>query len=606
MVSEPVVYISNPIFELAEKFIFQTSRSIFLTGKAGTGKTTFLRKIKASTIKNTVIVAPTGVAAINAGGTTIHSFFQLPFTPFIPVSKGTYDKTLSDRYSLLQNLRIESEKRNMFRDLDLLIIDEVSMVRCDVLDSIDVILRHYRRKEHLPFGGVQVLFIGDLFQLPPVVPQQEWMFLQEFYQSPFFFDAQVIREVRPLYIELKMIFRQRDEQFIEILNRVRNSTITQEDLEVLNQRYDPDFIPQDKEKYITLTTHNQKADKINTDELNKLAEPEAFFAASVEGDFPERSFPTDRLLMLKKGAQVMFIKNDVERVRRYYNGKIGTISRVEDGKIFVVFPDEEGELEVEKDSWRNMKYTYNSGNRSIEEEVVGTFTQFPVRLAWAITIHKSQGLTFEKAIIDAGSSFASGQVYVALSRCTTIEGMVLKSKIFRSSVKTDDRILEFSSLELSEEKLQPILSIEKQQYLVDGLLDVFDFSFIREDVAAVRALAEKRKAADKDGIIDMFDAIEDKISQQQEVALKFSNQLKGMVLQQNFDGIRTRVSQAVDYYQNFILQEWIEPLESHLTNVKKKKAKKYATKLAELISLMKSCREVLQRARKLSNNIGEE
>jgi nucleoside-triphosphatase THEP1 len=604
MVSEPVVFIENPVFDLAEKFILQTSRSLFLTGKAGTGKTTFLRKIKATTSKNTVVVAPTGVAAINAGGTTIHSFFQLPFTPFVPVRRTVHDRSLSDRYALLQNLRIESEKRNMIRELDLLIIDEVSMVRCDVLDAIDVVLRHFRRKEHLPFGGVQVLFIGDLFQLPPVAQQQEWMILQEFYESPFFFDAQVIREERPLYIELKTIFRQRDEKFIDILNRVRNNDIIPDDIEVLNKRFDPDFDAGD-EKYITLTTHNYKADRINSEKLSALSDYERKFEAGVEGDFPERAFPTEKVLTLKEGAQIMFIKNDLERVRRYYNGKIGTISRIEGNHIFVVFPEEEGELEVEKDSWRNMKYTFNSASKNIEEEVVGTFTQYPVRLAWAITIHKSQGLTFERAIIDAGSAFASGQVYVALSRCTSLEGMVLKSRIFPQSIKTDERVLDFARGELSQDRLRPLLNIAKEQYIVEGLLKLFDFSVITDALNEFRELIDSRKHIDKEEAYAIVDKLLLCMRRFSEVSEKFSDQLHGLVLQQDFPAVKKRVSQGAAYFMDSFAKDVIGPLVEYQSRMKtNKKIRKYNKKLAELILLIGKYRELLVKADSIAESVG--
>lgn len=605
MVSEPVVFIENPLFELAEKFVRETSRSIFLTGKAGTGKTTFLKKIKASTAKNTIVVAPTGVAAINAGGTTIHSFFQLPFTPFIPAKKSYYDRSLSDRYSLLQNMRIEAEKRNMFRDLELLIIDEVSMVRCDVLDSIDIVLRHFRRKENLPFGGVQVLFIGDLFQLPPVVQHQEWSILQEFYESPFFFDAHVMRETNPVYIELKKIFRQRDEDFIEILNRVRNNEVTSRDIETLNERYNPDFNPGEA-KYITLTTHNSKADKINTGKLAAIDESEHFFEALVEGDFPERAFPTERVLTLKKGAQIMFIKNDLERIRRYYNGKIGTLSRIEEDRIFVVFPDLDGEMEVEKDTWRNMRYSYHPGARGIEEEVIGTFTQYPVRLAWAITIHKSQGLTFENAIIDAGSSFASGQVYVALSRCTTLQGLVLRSRIFRQSVMTDERVLDFAENELSEARLKPLLEIGKQQYVVDKLLELFDFAIIRDQVRTLRIFVDGRKNFDKEEAFILLDSADSKLARQQEIADKFSNQLRGLVLQQDYESVKKRVRQGVEYFREFIDKEVIVPFEEYQVLLKeRKKVKKMIKCIDESLSLMRTNRELLEKSISLSERVGQ-
>src|SRR5690606_13894187 len=371
----------NRLFLLAEEFIHTTSRSLFLTGKAGTGKTTFLKHIHHTTSKNVVIVAPTGVAAINAGGVTIHSFFQLPFSPIVPpegIKPGS--RSLFERSALLRNLNVDSEKRNIFRELQLLIIDEVSMVRADVLDAIDIILRFFRNKEAVPFGGVQVLLIGDLYQLPPVTQPNDWIILSPYYRSPFFFDSYAWRYSQPLYIELKKVFRQTDPVFIEMLNRIRNARVSTSDLDALNKRFDPVFEPDSDSGYITLTTHNSKADSINESRLRKLDAEEVMFQAEVEGDFPERSFPTDKLLVLKPGAQVMFIKNDISHERRYFNGKIGIVADVGVGKILVRFPEEERLLEVSRDSWRNVRYTFNPLTREVEEEVLGVFTQYPLRL----------------------------------------------------------------------------------------------------------------------------------------------------------------------------------------------------------------------------------
>ena len=489
----------NVIFKLAEEFISQTSRAVFLTGKAGTGKTTFLKHIKETTSKKTVIVAPTGVAAIHAGGTTIHSFFQLPFSPFIPeIQKGSERSAdMSDKYSLLKNLKIESEKRNLFRVLELLIIDEVSMVRCDVLDAIDTILRHFRRRPFTPFGGVQVLFIGDMFQLPPVVPDDQWAILGNYYEGPFFFHARVIEQSKPLYLELKKIYRQTDELFIRILNNIRNNEVEEEDLIRLNQRYLPEFEPPPDEYYITLTTHNHKADSINAAALEKLSTPLFSFEGEIEGDFSERNFPTDRVLNLKEGAQVMFVKNDMEKVRRYYNGKIGTIKHIETDRIVVVFPNEAAELIVGKDTWNNIRYTVDPTSNQVEEEILGTFTQYAIRLAWAVTIHKSQGLTFERAIIDAGKSFAAGQVYVALSRCTSLDGVVLCSRIFRNSIMTDERVIRFAREESSPEELTPILEESRYQNVINSLLNVFDLSAIADELENFQHRLETRKFKDK-------------------------------------------------------------------------------------------------------------
>ncbi len=544
----------NDVFLLAEKFISETSRCIFLTGKAGTGKTTFLRHIKEATTKNTVVVAPTGVSAIHAGGTTLHSFFQLPFTPFVPVDeRGGYN--LGDRYKLLKESKIDGEKKVLLRELELLIIDEISMVRCDVLDAVDIVLRHFRGKEHLPFGGVQVLFIGDLFQLPPVMPDQDWRVLQPFYKSSFFFDAYVIKEARPVCLELRKIYRQQDPFFIEVLNRVRNNDVAREHLMVLNERYQPDFKPAPEEKFVTLTTHNYKADAINTRELNALSGPEVSYEGVVEGDFSERSFPTDRILNLKVGAQVMFIKNDMERIRRYYNGRIGTVTRLENDKIWVQCEFDEPEIEVIRDMWRNVRYSWNPSARQVEEEELGTFTQYALRLAWAVTIHKSQGLTLENVIIDAGQSFAPGQVYVALSRCTTLSGIVLHSRILPSSIQTDPRVVEFASRHQPPESLQPLLQQARLDHIVLGLLTIFDLDILRLEILDLRKKTHKRKSVEKQPFDDRMDLLLERLFRQQQVAMRFRQQLQELMNDARYDQIPSRVEAAVTYFNEFLDNE---------------------------------------------------
>ncbi|MEO5602883.1 MAG: AAA family ATPase, partial [Cyclobacteriaceae bacterium] len=347
----------NPLFSTAADFVNNTSRHIFLTGKAGTGKTTFLKYIKENTHKKCVVVAPTGVAAINAGGVTMHSFFQLPLGPFVPINSKYSAEGFTDQYTLFKNIRISEEKRALFRDLELLIIDEVSMVRCDMLDAVDAILRYFRKVPHVPFGGVQVLYIGDLFQLPPVMPDTQWSILREYYSSPFFFHSKVVEEASMVYIELKKIYRQNQQSFIDILNRIRNNETTEADLQILNARRGA--IAQDAQHYITLTTHNYKADKINADELMKLNSKLFEFKGMVEGDFPEKTLPTETLLQLKEGAQIMFIRNDKSEERRYFNGKIATVKKIGKEEIRVVFGDSQEELLLEKETWNNIRYSYN-------------------------------------------------------------------------------------------------------------------------------------------------------------------------------------------------------------------------------------------------------
>jgi hypothetical protein len=606
MFPETVATSDNIMFTLAEEFITHTARPVFLTGKAGTGKTTFLRHIKNSTAKNTAVVAPTGVAAIHCGGTTIHSFFQLPFTPFVPeVQRGSEKSAnLSDKYSLLKNLKIDSEKRTLFRELELLIIDEVSMVRCDILDAIDTVLRYFRKKPATPFGGVQVLFIGDLFQLPPVVPDDQWKILQAYYEGPFFFQAKVMQQSRPLYIELKKIYRQTDRHFIDVLNRIRNNEVEEEDLHVLNACYQPEFRAPAGENYITLTTHNHKADAINSHELARLPGELHRFEGGVEGDFPERNFPTDRVLNLKKGAQVMFIKNDTEKIRRYYNGKIGTIKEIKEDKIIVVFPNEDRELEVEKDTWKNIRYTFDAKTRRVEEEMFGTFTQYAIRLAWAITIHKSQGLTFERAIIDAGNSFAAGQVYVALSRCTSLSGVILYSRISRNSVMTDERVIRFAKEEVSADALQPILQEERQQHILNSLLNIFDWTKTIDELTMFLEALQERKFADKKKAEDCIQKLLAEASVQQQVALKFQAQLKRLFAEacdkNDFLPVKARVEAAIQYFTGKADDEFLALLKEHQKSMKgKARVKGYLKELGILIGSFDVLNEQFQRGLKL-------
>lgn len=468
----------NIVFKTAASFINNTNHPVFLTGKAGTGKTTFLKYIRQNTGKNTAVVAPTGVAAINAGGTTIHSFFQIPFGPFIPGNSGGWGKgsEANDTHNLISKLKLSRERLEVMQQLELLIIDEISMVRCDLLDAIDTILRHVRNRYLKPFGGVQVLYIGDMYQLPPVA-QNDWPILKEYYASEFFFSSKVCVQYPPVYIELKKVYRQSDPHFIELLNQVRNNEMENGGYEQLHSRYLPQLLQQKNADTITLTTHNNIADNINNNSLQELIGGLFTFKALIEGDFFEKSYPAEELLKLKKGAQVMFIKNDTEKIRRYFNGKIGIIEEVEDDKIIVACKKGKNieTIEVKKETWRNIKYTLNKTNNKIEEEELGSFTQYPLRLAWAITIHKSQGLTFDKVIIDAGNAFAPGQVYVALSRCTTLEGIILKSKISYSNLYSDERIIRFSKTQQSDVAQQQLLQDAMAIYQQDEMLGLVNF-----------------------------------------------------------------------------------------------------------------------------------
>lgn len=436
-------------FNKATEFVRDTDKLVYLTGKAGTGKTTFLKYIKDTTDKNTIILAPTGVAAINAGGVTIHSFFQIPFGPFVPDDSRlrTSATNSENRETIYTTFRYSEDKRSIIENLELLIIDEISMVRADLLDVIDRILRTFRKK-NLPFGGVQVILIGDTFQLPPIADNEQWAILSQFYKTPFFFSSRVIEQNTPTYIELKKIYRQNEQEFIDLLNRVRVNSVSQTDLNTLNSKYSPSFTGNGSD-YIILATHNKIVDETNLTKLNQLETKLFTFEANITGDFPDRNKPTDHFLKLKEGAQVMFIKNDTGEFKRYFNGKLGKIKELEENSITVVF-DDKSEVEVERTEWNNIQYTYNKEKKKIEEEIIGTFEQFPIRLAWAITVHKSQGLTFEKVIADLGRAFAPGQVYVALSRCTSFSGLQLKTQLTKYAIKTDPKVLEFAQNETPE------------------------------------------------------------------------------------------------------------------------------------------------------------
>ena len=458
----------NPELQLAGNFVQNTGCNIFLTGKAGTGKTTFLHNLKRNTPKRTIITAPTGVAAINAGGVTLHSFFQLPFGPFIPGS----ETNESNRQRLF---RFSKEKIQIIKSLDLLVIDEISMVRADLLDAVDAVLRRHRRNNQ-PFGGVQLLMIGDLHQLSPVAKPEEWQLLQQYYTSVYFFSSHALAATQFHTIELSHIYRQSDTYFIRLLNQVRDNRLDRTSTEELNQRYIQDFMPEEDQGYITLTTHNRNAESMNLSRLGALGEKQQSFKATITGDFSDHIYPTPATLMLKEGAQVMFLRNDSSPQKQYYNGKIGKIKTISNQSISVICPGESHEILVEQVEWENIKYTLNPENQEVEQEVIGKFKQYPLKLAWAITIHKSQGLTFEKAIIDAKSAFAHGQVYVALSRCKTLEGIVLSAPIPPQGIETDESVVSFDQETRKNQPSDALLTTAKKEYQQHLLLECFDFT----------------------------------------------------------------------------------------------------------------------------------
>lgn len=594
---------SNPIFQLAVQFVTQTGKSLFLTGKAGTGKTTFLKFIRENSFKKMAVVAPTGVAAINAGGTTLHSFFQLPFGPYVPVPQHGWDKDpagVTDPNSLFRNIRFNANKRELLQELELLVIDEISMVRADVLDAVDTVLRHFRQQPLLPFGGVQMLYIGDLFQLPPVVSKEEWELLQPHYKSPFFFDAQALQQAAPLYLELKKIYRQSEADFIHILNNIRNNRASRQDLDQLHEYYQPDFIPPKEENYITLTSHNAKADGINQTELHKLSGRPHSFEASVTGEFNDKAYPAEKMLQLKEGAQIMLIKNDKGESRRYFNGKIGTIKKIAGDKIVILFPSETDELTLEKETWKNIRYHYNKEKDKIEEEELGTFSQYPVRLAWAITIHKSQGLTFNKAVIDAGASFAPGQVYVALSRLTTLDGLVLRSRILPHSISTDERVIGFTESRLSDNILEEELQHEQLFYISQSLIRSFSWLKLVEQLQANYAEFDHRQIPDKIKAIELARQWLDKALLQQETAAKFSRQLDQLLMHAADDGYRQlqqRTQAGAGYFMKALEEELLRPLQQHISEIRiKQKVKKYLETLNELKTLFVRKKQQIEEA----------
>lgn len=469
--------VKNDELRNAWDFVEHTGISIFLTGKAGTGKTTFLRAVKENSTKRIVVVAPTGVAAVNAGGVTIHSFFQLPLSPFVP------EVQIQTRFAF------GKEKRKIMRTLDLLIIDEISMVRVDVLDAIDSVLRRYREHDK-PFGGVQLLMIGDLQQLTPVVRPDEEALLRKYYETPYFFSSHALRSIDYVTIELSKVFRQQDDTFITILNHIRDGQATTADLQLLNQRFLPHFQPAVESDYIRLTTHNRMADDFNSRQMLSLHEPEFTFVAEIGGQFPDNNYPADYKLTLKRGAQVMFIHNDAGG--KFYNGRIGHVISIDRNHIHVLCPGDEIPIEVPMNTWENAKYTLNEQTKQIESEVQGTFTQYPLRLAWAITIHKSQGLTFDHAIIEAQQAFASGQVYVALSRCRTLEGLVLASPIAQSAVINDQRVSDYISTqtELANKSIANLSQL-KEAYYRFLLLELFSFmDIVSDETVLFRVVSE--------------------------------------------------------------------------------------------------------------------
>lgn len=593
------------------QFINQTNRSIFLTGKAGTGKTTLLKEIINSTHKNCVVVAPTGIAALNAGGVTIHSLFQLPFGGFIPDSSANAHFSSQIKFetkaTLNRHFKMSASKKAVIQNMELLIIDEVSMLRADLLDAIDYMLQSVRRKKQA-FGGVQVLFIGDLLQLPPIIREEEWKTLRNYYSGKFFFHSHVVQTNPPLYVELSKIFRQTDEIFIDLLNNLRNNTITSKNISFLNQFVQPNFNLKANKGYITLTTHNAKADAINEQSLKDLEGTSVKFKANIVDDFPDKIFPLEEYLELKVGAQIMFIKNDLSFEKNYFNGKMGFIKSLSNDEIWVHFPDENKKIEVERYEWQNIRYFVNDNTKEIEEEVLGTFVHFPIKLAWAITVHKSQGLTFDKAALDVSQVFLPGQAYVALSRLRSLNGLILLSPIQMNGISNDDDVMNYSANKASTDVLQSELQKQTKLFLHHYLKNSFDwtelaqewrnhkFSYLDSDLSAK---SKHKNWADEQ--LDFCEALLDP-------AKKFRSQLDKIFNDDkvDFKFINERIQAAYGYFF-----EKIDTLEYQILykieEIKRiKQVKQFYQELQVIEELQTNAVLRLMKAKKLIENVMNE
>ncbi len=562
----------------------QTNRNIFLTGKAGTGKTTLLHKIINTCYKNTVVVAPTGIAALNAGGVTIHSMFQLPFASFLPTLSNppivNEFLRFENRFSLRKHFQMHKNKQQVIRNMELLIVDEVSMLRADVLDAMDYMLQ-FIRKDKRPFGGVQVLFIGDLLQLPPVVKQEEWEVLKHYYKGMYFFQSEVITQNPLLYVELETIYRQTDKLFISILNHLRENQLTSEDIKQLEKYVQPDFPKKHLKDYITLTTHNAKADAMNQREMSKLSSPLFSYEADIVDDFPEYLYPIEKVIQLKEGARVMFIKNDISGEHLFFNGKMGTVVSLSEGEITVKL-DGGRVINVERYEWENVRYKLNETTKDIEEERLGSFTQYPLRLAWAITIHKSQGLTFEKAILDLASVFASGQAYVAFSRLRSLEGLVLLSSVSANGINNNGEVIGYAENKASEKEVQTACYTGKTEFLQENILNTFQWNTLLEEWVLHRNSYSGEignKNLYKDWASQQLVRVQELIT----VSEKFIKQLRTLFNNAtDVQHIFERVAKGITYFTPLLEQLWYEVLlvEGKISN--QKKVKQFFTELKEL------------------------
>ncbi|WP_206420420.1 helix-turn-helix domain-containing protein [Lacinutrix jangbogonensis] len=578
---------TNIELELAWDFVNTTDRNVFLTGKAGTGKTTFLHKLKMKSLKRMVVVAPTGVAAINAKGVTIHSFFQMPFGPILPND----DLKGSGGF----NRKFGKTKINIIKSMDLLVIDEISMVRADLLDGIDKTLRRFRNRNKV-FGGVQLLMIGDLQQLSPVVKENEWYLLKPFYDNAFFFSSLSYKESKAITVELKHIYRQDNPKFIDILNEIRTNTLSQASADELNKRYQPDFSPKEDEGYISLTTHNNKAERTNISELEKLKGRSVNYKASVDGKFPEFSYPTKEELTLKVGAQVMFIKNDSSVDKRYFNGKIGKIILLDKDEVVVKCPDDDFNIITTPEVWENINYAVDKDTKAITENKIGSYTQMPLRLAWSITIHKSQGLTFEKAVIDAQGAFAHGQTYVALSRCKNLEGLVLKSKINSSQIISDINVISFNKNAEENQPDKTVLEQSMSEFQLNLISEIFNFYTFLYPVNRVLDVYYKNRGSIEGNIETPLITIKDCVASLLKVANSFKAQLSELseitLIPESSKEIQIRFIKALNYYKMQVDTNILEPYKSFSFTTDNKTVETDLTKFSDLFEELLAAKQL--------------
>ncbi len=578
--------------ELAAQFVNSTNSPIFLTGKAGTGKTTFLRSLGNLTYKKYVVVAPTGIAALHAKGVTIHSQFLLPLGSFLPTQEpdGNFgtganfytQQTLSRRHPL------NAARRSVLKSIDLLIIDEVSMLRADVLDAIDFRLKTIKRNFDEPFGGVQLLMIGDLFQLPPIVKDHEWRVLGKFYRSMHFFEAHGLRNSGMVYLELDKIFRQQDNTFIQILNNLRENKVTENDIKILNSYFKSHEEIKSIEDAITITTHNYKAEEINRKALNELPGKLYQYEAEIANDFSENLFPLPKILELKVGAQIMFVKNDTSGFSEFFNGKMAKVKELSSNEIIVIFEGREDGYKLRKESWENKKYVIHEDTKELEEEVIGTFEQFPIKLAWAVTVHKSQGLTFEKAIIDVGQAFAPGQVYVALSRLRSMDGLILRTRISPATINNDQSVVNFSK---STEALPPLENIleERQSNFVQKLAtQTFDFKDILDSIQSFEKNADSSLEFEDEEMRKAMSNLKSLISKELDYFGKFQNQLNRLIYNQEIALLQERLEKAEQYYEHKLENILFKLLIHHAEVDRLSKTQTYRDKLDEVqLSILK-------------------